>query len=338
MSAAAGRNVGPRAVAGRCRTSEAPRTRGSRANPAREDLVRTNEENGMEAQPITQDLATESTASAPAPSPAGRPRQAGARTLDACCVVRARDFRQPWFAERAAELGEPLVVHRKLWEFCVIAQVCREHMAPGARALGFGVGLEPLAAWFARQGASVLATDRPDETMEWDDTHQHARGMEQLRHPGVCPDTEFEARVRFLPLDMNAIPDELCRGAFDFTWSAGSFEHIGGIDQGLEFFRRQMACLRPGGLAVHTTEYNPIAYAPTLEEHNLSLFRVQELAILAERLAVQGDRLWPLDLASGLEDADQHIDRAPYGLPHLKLALGSFVTTSVLLVARRGDA
>lgn len=270
---------------------------------------------------------------------ASAPRDRGAApAMGTSCVVRARDFREPWLPERARELAHPLMVHRKLWEFCAIAQVCREHGVPGARALGFGVGLEPLAAWFASRGATVVATDRPDETLEWDDTNQHAVGLEHLRHPDVCPDAEFEARVSFRPVDMNEIPDELCRGEFDFTWSAGSFEHIGGIDRGLDFFCRQMACLKPGGLAVHTTEFNMFSYQPTMEQPNLVLFRVQELQVLAERLAAQGDRLWPLDLASGIEPDDLYIDSPPYRLPHLKLALGAFTTTSVLLVARKGGA
>lgn len=277
--------------------------------------------------------ATPPRAEAPAPRPDTRPA-----ALATSCVVRARDFREPWFPERARELAHPLLLHRKLWEFCVIAQVFRENLGPGARALGFGVGLEPLAAWLAAQGASVVATDRPDETLEWDHTNQHASGLDHLRHPAVCPEREFAERVSFRAVDMNEIPDDLCRGEFDFTWSAGSFEHVGGIDRGLDFFCRQMACLRPGGLAVHTTEFNMFSYEPTLEQPNLVLFRVQELQVLAERLAVQGDRLWPLDLASGTEPDDLYIDSPPYRLPHLKLALGAFTTTSVLLVARRGGA
>jgi hypothetical protein len=253
-------------------------------------------------------------------------------------VVRAREFREPWFAERASELGEPHKMHRKVWEFCTIAQVAHDLMPSNAKALGFGVGLEPLAAWLAARGATVVATDRPDTTAEWDNTNQHAVSLEHLRHPGVCPDAEFDERVRFLPLDMNEIPDDLCKGEFDFTWSAGSFEHIGGIDKSIDFYCRQMECLRPGGLSVHTTEFNMFSYKPTMDEHNLVMFRVQELQVLAERLAAQGDELWPMDLASGVEPADLYIDSAPYTLPHLKVAVGPFVTTSVLLVARRGGA
>lgn len=266
------------------------------------------------------------------------PARADAATITTSCVVRARDFREPWFAARARELGRPVSVHRKLWEFCTIAQGGLEHGLAGARALGFGVGLEPLAAWFAARGATVVATDRPDETEEWDATKQHAVGAAQLRAPAVCPDADFDARVTFRAVDMNAIPDDLCRGDFDVTWSAGSFEHIGGIDAGLDFYCRQMACLRPGGVAVHTTEFNLLSYRPTLDSPNLCLFRVQELQVLAERLAAQGDRLLPLDLASGTEPDDLWVDSPPYRIPHLKLAIGAHTTTSVLLVARRGGA
>lgn len=272
-----------------------------------------------------------------APEPPARPA-ATPRALTASCVVRARDFRQPWFVQRTNELAHELELHRKLWEFCVIAQVGAEHLVPGMRALGFGVGREPLASWLASRGVDVVATDRPDETMEWDGTGQHAADVEHLRHPDVCSEVAFARHVRFRAVDMNAIPEDLRDGSFDFTYSAGSFEHLGGIDAGLDFFVNQMACLRPGGLAAHTTEFNMLSYHETLESPNLSLYRVQELQVLAERLAAQGDRLWPLDLASGIEPDDLHVDSEPWGLPHLKIALGRHTTTSVLLVGVRGGA
>ncbi len=58
-------------------------------------------------------------------------------------------------------LGEGFKLHRKLWEFCYIAQALRERglVRPGARGLGFGVGREPLVAYFAGQGCAVVATD-----------------------------------------------------------------------------------------------------------------------------------------------------------------------------------
>lgn len=256
--------------------------------------------------------------------------------LDKSSIVRAADFDRFWLKGRALELCEPLNMHRKLWEYAIIAQVYRERIISGGKVLGFGVGLEPMVAWFAKHFASVLATDRPDTTADWTSTQQHAQSLEQLRRPTICKDWVFDLHVKFAPVDMNAIPEDLMRGEFDLTWSAGSFEHVGGIEQSLDFFCRQMACLKPGGLAVHTTEYNPDNTNPTLEAHNIVLFRRQELEELERRLARQGDTLWPLDLAFGNDKVDQHVDREPYGLPHLKMGFGPFVTTSVLLVARRG--
>lgn len=252
------------------------------------------------------------------------------------CVVRSADFRDLWFSQRTRELHENWAKHRKLWEYCVIAQVYHERIGFGGSVLGFGIGREPLAAWFAAQVAQVVATDRPDQTAAWTSTAQHAASLEELRRDDVCPPEAFAARVQFRPLDMNLIPDDLMRGQFDMTWSSGSFEHLGSLAHGLAFFCRQMACLKPGGLAVHTTEYNPRDVWRTLDAPELALYRSSDLQALGQRLLAQGDTLWPLDLVTGDEPADRHIDREPYGLPHLTIAVGPFVTTSVLLVAEKG--
>ena len=52
---------------------------------------------------------------------------------------------------------------------------------------------------------------------------------------------------------MNHLPDDL-RG-FDFTWSSCALEHLGTLAAGADFVVAQMDCLRPGGVAVHTTEF-----------------------------------------------------------------------------------
>jgi len=246
-------------------------------------------------------------------------------------IVKARDFDEMWFRIVAQEMGEEFRLHRKLWEFCVIA---REYNCSPGRALGFGVGREPIGAWIAAQGGQVVVTDRPDVTPEWTDTGQHALGLEQTYQaiPDLSYD-EYADRATFMAVDMNAIPEALLQGQFNFTWSCGSFEHLGGIDNGLKFFVNQMRALKPGGLAVHTTEFNIGAHH--LDSKDLCLFRPEDLNDLASRLTSQGDVLY-YDLAMGTEPEDRHIDQPPYGLPHLKLAIGPFQTTSILLVARRG--
>ena len=67
---------------------------------------------------------------------------------------------------------------------------------------------------------------------------------------------DFDRLVDFQPVDMRSIPSTL--RVFD----AGSgppaccFEHLGSPQAGLDFVLASMDCLRPGGVAVHTTEYD----------------------------------------------------------------------------------
>jgi SAM-dependent methyltransferase len=254
------------------------------------------------------------------------------------CRVRADDFTTEWMAERVTELGETLRIHRKVWEFAVIAQVYAETIGTGGLALGFGCGREPLPAWLANRGCRVLATDQAiEDAKDWVGSKQHSGGLADLPFQGICEEKKFRGLVTYAPMDMNVIPDDFQQGQFDFTWSAGSFEHIGGIEAGMQFFQRQMRCLKPGGMAVHTTEFNFANNDQTLESHNLVLFRRRDLEELERRVNAQGDRMWPLDLERGTRDADLYVDPWPYeGECHLNLAIADHVSTSVLLVARRG--
>lgn len=238
--------------------------------------------------------------------------------------VRVQDFHQSWFNERVSELGERWTLHRKVWEFAFIAQVFHESVLfRPCRALGFGVGREPLPAWLASEGCDVIATDQAlSSAGAWAQTQQHASTM-------TWPDG-----VTFQTCDMNASLAHF--RDFDFVWSAGSFEHLGSFEHSYRFLLESSLCLRHGGLAVHTTEFNPDPDHDTLSQGGVVLFREQELREAERRLTRAGFRLWPLDLQPGDTDVDLHIDREPYGIPHLSLRVGSCVTTSLALVIERG--
>lgn len=263
--------------------------------------------------------------------------------------VRAADFDADWFKDRAREMDLEIDrYHRKIWEDVVIAQVFVDHvlMPASARyrkskapqnlsALGFGCGKEPIPKWLARTEcvSRIIATDAPGINPAWDATNQRAHNLSDL---GIGSDNKL---VEFREVDMNAIPEDLLIGEFDFTWSCGSFEHIGGINRGLEFFRSQMRCLKPGGIACHTTELNiDLDAITTLEADNLSFFRFYDLMGLAGVLWENGDRLWSPDFKQGDTEIDRFVDRPPYTAPyHLNIEIGEFVTTSVVLIATRGQ-
>lgn len=264
----------------------------------------------------------------------------GARVFDRSPLCRQADFETPWFAWWAESLGEGLRYHRKLWEFVFIAQALHERgvLRMGARGLGFGVGQEPLPAYFAARGCRVTATDLDVAAAAdtgWIETAQHAAGVAPLQRPHLCPPDVLTARVDFRPADMTAIPADLT--GFDFCWSACALEHLGSIAAGLDFIEASLETLRPGGVAVHTTEFNLVSDEATVDFQGTVLFRDRDLRALAERLTARGHRVAPLDLTPGDAPLDRYLDLPPYRAePHLKLALEGFETTSVGVIVTRG--
>ncbi len=230
--------------------------------------------------------------------------------------------------------------HRKTWEFAYILALLESKgmVAPGHSGLGFGTGREPLPSVLARAGVSVMASDAPGSSEAntlWADSAQWSQTLEELWRPDLVDRDTFTSRVQFRPVDMNAIPADL-RG-FDFCWSACCLEHLGSIQHGLDFLRNCLATLRPGGVSVHTTEFNLGSNEATLQAPELVLFRKQDIEQVLGELAADGHHVEPLNLWPGATPVDEHIDLPPFGLPHLKLALRGYLTTSIgLVVTKKG--
>lgn len=254
---------------------------------------------------------------------------------------RQESFDAPYFAYWAHTLQEPLRYHRKLWEFVFICQALSERglIRPEVRGLGFGVGSEPLSAFFASQGCEIIATDMDAskaEAIGWSATNQHAIGKAALHKPRLCPDDVFDKNVSFRTCDMNQVPNDLTD--FDFCWSACALEHLGSIEKGLAFIERSIDCLKPGGFAIHTTEFNVSSNDETIDNMGTVLFRQRDFRALAARLKAKGHKVAPFDFDTGDGPIDRFIDVPPYRpQPHLKMALSGFSTTSYGLIIQRGS-
>ena len=265
--------------------------------------------------------------------------------ITTCRVVRYVDFSKDWYRERIAEMGHTPVQHRKYWEWAAIVQVMEQYILNAVgdtscyKALGFGVGEEPITAWLANRQVYVTATDYiNDQGGKW--KGQHAKSLSVLSCSGTGPVSQFLRYARLDNVDMRAIPIEYLAGEFDFVWSAGSLEHIGGLAAGIRFILNSMRCLRPGGLAIHTTEYNYLSRQDTIDADDLCLYRKVDLERLAVCLGNQGDELWELDLSRGNTEWDidsKYVLNPPYeGSPHISIRINDrHVTTSILLVAQR---
>jgi hypothetical protein len=237
-----------------------------------------------------------------------------------------------------ARLNLPSIRHRKYWEYSFILQALENRglLAAGKRGIGFGVGREPLPGYMAKQGCSVLATDAPTEIAEatgWRDSNQHADTASDLDEWNVCDPETLARQVTHRAVDMNAIPADL--RDFDYTWSSCALEHLGSLDAGLRFVERSLDTLRPGGVAVHTTELNLSSDDRTIERGHTVIYRRRDIVAFMRRMSELGHTV-RLNLNPGHQPLDHHIDLPPYVKdPHVKLLLERWITTSVGLLIEK---
>jgi hypothetical protein len=266
-------------------------------------------------------------------------------------ICRFVDFSQEWYRtqEKALRIRDIYSWHsaakqeftnRKFWEWCAIAQALEERgrLVVGTRGLGFAVGSEPLSSYFASHRCPVLATDldAASSNEEWIKTNQHAVSLDALYFPQLVDRTQFEQCVKFQPADMRTL-DGL-RPGYDFLWSSCAMEHLGTLDAGLEFVCNSAALLNPGGIAVHTTEFNISSEEKTVEVGDSVLYRRRDIIKLAAMLEERGCRLSPVAWDVGNHPFDLDYDRAPYmesHRRHIKLMIDGFVSTSMLLIVER---
>lgn len=250
------------------------------------------------------------------------------------------DFHQLWFKDWCQKINmNPKNLHRKLWEHVVISQALseREILKPGNKGLGFAVGNEPLPALFASFQCNIVATDIGINTQEaklWGTSGEHLNNINNLRRNDICKSDIFNKFVSYRPVDMNQIPSDL--KDFDFVWSTCAFEHLGSISNGMDFVINSMGCLKNGGWAVHTTEFNLTSNVNTFESENLVLFRRKDIEHLISILHEKGYFVEELDTSVGLTKNDYFVNQPPYRKKiHLKLRVDNYVTTSLILIIRK---
>jgi SAM-dependent methyltransferase len=277
-----------------------------------------------------------------------RPASAGPRffPLKAKACVE-EDIRSEWAAFWSQELRMPVAYHRKFWELCYVPQILYNEgkLHEGSCGLGFACGEEPLPSLFAKYGVRVLATDLEPtraEAQGWLKSNQHVGHFEKLRRRDICGDEARLMAIEGRYLDMNAIPADL-HDKFDFCWSVCSIEHLGSIANGLSFVENSLHTLKPGGISVHTMEFN-LDDGETVDNWPTVLFQKRHLLLLAERLKARGFLVYDFDFDHGHGILDGFVDLPPYfdadyplqnSHAHLKLSIDGFVCTSFGFVVKK---
>jgi hypothetical protein len=254
-------------------------------------------------------------------------------------LCKAKDIGAEWYLRWCDELKEKPAFHRKQWEFVYVMQALWERgcIKDGKKGLVFAVGSEPLPSIFARYGCEILATDIfPEEGSRkgWEEADQLCFGLESLNKRGLCDEDTLNKFVSYRPVDMNDIPADL--EGFDFNWSSCSFEHLGSIKQGMLFLENQLKTLKPGGWAVHTTEYNISSNDETVDNSDTVVFRKRDLEIMVSRLRRDGHFVEELDFSLGAMEEDFQVDWIPHQQKvHLKLQLAEYVVTSIGIIIQK---
>jgi 2-polyprenyl-3-methyl-5-hydroxy-6-metoxy-1,4-benzoquinol methylase len=259
-------------------------------------------------------------------------------------LCTTNQMQSPIYTKWIAEMGMQARMHRKQWEWVYILEVLSQSgmLNTGKRGLGFGCGLEPMSPVITNFGAEVTITDMADEEateIGWVATGQHLKNVQSIldAHKSIVKSQDdFFARCSYQTVDMNHIPETLVD--FDFTWSSCAFEHLGSIRHGLDFVFNSLGCLKPGGVAIHTTEFNLTSNDDTFESPTTSVFRLKDFEELKARVESGGHRMAAINTTVGSQFPDTYVDLPPYKQEtHLRLALGDYASTSVGVILWRGE-
>ena len=104
----------------------------------------------------------------------------------------------------------------------------------------------------------------------------------------------------------------------------------------LKFLKEQLETLKPGGWAVHTTEFNISSNEDTQDQNDTVIFRYRDIEKIVAELRAEGHFVEELDYSLGGMPADFEVDHSPHRQEvHLKLQIGEYVVTSIGLIIRR---
>jgi len=176
------------------------------------------------------------------------------------------------------------------------------------------------------------------ETAElWANSGQNAGGdINKLWRPSILSKDDFDKHVIYRDVDMNEIPADI--GQFDFCWSSCAIEHVGGLELSKRFLKNMINVLKPGGIAVHTTEFNLWSNEDTIEDGISVIYRRKDFEELKDWYS-QHDCSLELSFKRGTGSVEMFLPLPPYEdgdtRNHLNLIIGQYASTSYALIIKK---
>ena len=259
-----------------------------------------------------------------------------AMAFPAWIACEGADFETEAVAAEIAAIREPVRHHRKQWEYAYVLSTARRLglIAEGRRALGFGVGQEPVPAVLAASGMQVLATDRDRlgaaampllRNTLGQPGHARYRGLNNRNI--LAPDL-FDARVDFRFHDIlgaDPLPED---GGRDLVWSCGVLHHLGSAAAVEQAIGQSVARLAPGGWALHTFD---VAFGEAAGQTHgaLHFLALREAEALHARFVRAGGRAVGLGFRRGKDPADRDPELSGSQGHHVCVRAGALVIGSI---------
>jgi hypothetical protein len=199
-------------------------------------------------------------------------------------LATAAQLREPvaggWMA-RLRPKGNSGVEH---WRKVYTLQVLRRYgmLERGAVGLGFEPSPSGVPAALAAMGTSVVAAfpARPGQPLKPEALKK------DLSRRAPCDPVSFEENVTARVVSWRRIPEDLIN--FDFAWSARANEQLYSVAGAVQFIQDVMACLRPGGLAVHTLSYELVPSGRSVPSTDRILLQQGDVERIALALVSRG--------------------------------------------------
>jgi hypothetical protein len=227
------------------------------------------------------------------------------------------DFLTEEYEQFCNLISEQKRIHRKQWEFYIIYKKLLHHLGNfnKKKGLGFAVGQEALVPLFLNLNADITASDLDTcdtESSGWINTNQHiSNGFNKYVSSGYITN-EVLSKCKFEFINMNNIPNRFLMQDYDFIWSSCALEHLGSIENGLNYIINSLKCLKKGGIAVHTTEYNFKSNDITLETRGCVSYRKKDIEYLISKIVNLGYYVEPINYNRNDNAINNHVDEFPY--------------------------
>ena len=227
------------------------------------------------------------------------------------------DFLTNDYEEFCNLIGEQKKIHRKQWEFYVIYKKLLEYLGDFncKKGLGFAVGQEVIVPLFLNLNADITASDlnpNDSDSLAWINSNQHiSNGFDKYVDSGYIK-KDILNKCKFDFINMNNIPSKYLMNEYNFIWSSCALEHLGSLQNGFNYIINSLKCLKKGGIAVHTTEYNFKSNDNTLETSGCVSYRKKDIEWLISEIEKLGYYIEPINFNRNDNIVNNYIDPFPY--------------------------